>query len=142
MAILGGGVAQVVLNGGGVVEQGTALRGGPFKFFLDLASHVVVGDPAALPLHPLHILDKDRGVRPQPLEDVFPVVEPGIPGMKIGGLIAVGPKNSEQTVQIPVHNPHGGGGGAGQGIRLHSRHHVKLRIGGAAGKARHNDVPC
>ena len=57
-----------------------------------------------------------------------------------GGAVAVRPEHPEQAVQIPVYHPHGGGGGDGQCIGLHSRQHVELRIGGASGKAGDHDV--
>ena len=57
-----------------------------------------------------------------------------------GGAVAVRPEHSEQAVQISVHHPHGGGGGDGQCIGLHSRQHIELRIGGASGEAGDHDV--
>ena len=54
--------------------------------------------------------------------------------------VAVGAEHPEQAVQIPIHHPHGGGGGGGEGIGLHTRQHVKLRVGSAAGKAGNHDM--
>ena len=140
LAVLVGGVAHVVLDGGGVVEQGAALADRRFKFFLDQTSHVVIRDPAALVFQILHVLGKYLVLRPQPAVDVLPVVEPGVAGMVEGGAVAVRPEHPEQAVQIPVHHPHGGGGGDGEGVGLHPRQRIELRVGGASGEAGDHDV--
>ena len=140
LAVLVGGVAHVVLDGGGVIEEGASLRHGGFKFLLDLARHVVVRDPAALVFRVFHVSGKDLIFRPQPAVDIFPVVEPGVAGVIERSAVAVGAEHPEQAVQIPIHHPHGGGGGGGEGIGLHTRQHVKLRVGSAAGKAGNHDM--
>ena len=60
--------------------------------------------------------------------------------MEEGGAVSVSAEHPEQTVQIPVHHPEGGRGGGGERVGLHPRQHVELRVGGAAGKARHQHV--
>ena len=140
LAVLVGGVAHVVLDGGGVVEQGTSLAYGGLKFLLDLPRHIVIRDPAALVFQIFHVLGKYLVLRAQPAVDILPVVEPGIAGVIEGGAVAIGVKHPKQAVQIAVDNPHSGGGGIRQGVGLHPGQYVELRIGRAAGKARNNNV--
>ena len=130
----------MVLDGGGVVEQGAALADRRFKFFLDQTSHVVIRDPAALVFQILHVLGKYLVLRPQPAVDVLAVIEPGVAGMVEGGAVAVRPEHPEQAVQIPVYHPHGGGGCDGQCIGLHSRQRIELRVSGASSEAGDHDV--
>ena len=58
--------------------------------------------------------------------------------MEEEGLVAICSVDAEEAVQVPVHHPEGGGGGLGQGPGLHAGEDVKLRVGGAAGEARHH----
>ena len=55
--------------------------------------------------------------------------------MEERGVVAVLPEQPQHAVQIPVHHPERGGGGGGEGVGLHARQHVKLRVGSAASKA-------
>ena len=130
----------MVLDGGGVVEEGLAAVHRRFQFLLDEACHIGIRDPAALVLHILHLIGKAGGLRAHPAVDIFPVVEPVVSGVEERGPVAVGVKDPEETVQIPVHHPERGGGGGGEGVGLHAGEDVKLRVGGAAREARHHHM--
>ena len=124
-AVFTGGVGHMILNGGGVVEDRGFRR---LKELLNETGGVAVGDPAALVLRALHVSHEQGFLRAEPAVDVLPVVEPVVPRMIEGGLVAVVPEDPEETVQIPVYHPHGGGGGGGEGVGLHPRQHVELRV--------------
>ncbi|MPM63353.1 hypothetical protein SDC9_110233 [bioreactor metagenome] len=133
-AVFVGGVGHVVLDGGGVVEQGIAAGHGRFKLLLNQPRHIIVGDPAALVRKIGHVLGKLELLRAEEAEDVLPVVKPGVAWVKKRGGVAVRVEDAVQAVQISVHRTEGGGGCRGKGVGLHPRQHVELRVRGASRK--------
>ena len=122
------------------MEQRLASGHSVREFLFNQARHVVIRDPAALVCKRLHLVSKYGLLRPEPAVDVLPVVEPVVPRVEEGGVVAIAAKHPEEAVQVPVYHPEGGGRSSSERVGLHACQHVEFRVGSAAGEAGHHDM--